>query len=980
VAVCSSCGHHNPAGAKFCLECGAAFVTAASGQAEQRKTVTVLFCDVTGSTALGEALDPEPYRALLARYFERMKAILERHGATVEKFIGDAVMAVFGVPAAHEDDALRALRAAVEMREAFPELGVEGRIGIATGEVVTGTEERLATGDAVNVAKRLEGAASPGETLLGQETLHLAGGAAEVEPIAQLTLKGKREPVPAYRLLAVDERPASQHESRFVGRDRELAILESAWRRVLDGRRCELVTVVGEAGIGKSRLVSEFAGEVEAQVVMGRCLPYGDGITYYPVVEVMRQLGALPSDPAAAAALRSLSGASEESVIAEEIAWGFRKLLEENARDEPLLCLFDDLQWAEATFLDLLEHLALLSSVAPILLLCMARPELAELRENWPIALHLQPLTSEAVETLLPETLSGVLRAEISRRAAGNPLFLIEMAALAKETRGDLAVPSNLKALLGARLDQLAPGERRLLQCASVEGEIFHRQTLLALDPEGRQLTPRLASLVRKGLLQPTTAQLGREDAFRFQHLLLRDTAYDALPKASRACLHERLASWIEDCPDEVAELDEIVGYHLEQAAGYQQDLGSPDLSLAARGGTHLAAAGRRAAWRGDVLASRSLLGRALRLTRAIRLDIPLELDLAISQNDPLLGAAMADTAAQRAREQDDGVGEILARIVGDRFRLSRAEADPKSLEELARGALPLVEQAKDPYGLAEVWAAIADVMSLHCRFEEATHAAQEAIRYSHFGSGGWARDRLETWLALGPCPADQALRTLDATATSVARPWTALVRAVLLAMLARFDAAWSLANNACDRLLEQRGSRQAGGWMLESIAVIAGDFETAARYGREHCDHLEQDRQLAALSTAAPSLGRVLCELGRFDEAEPLAELGRELGDDGDIQTQACWRQVHARVLAHRREYVRAETVAREAVAITEPTDGLNMQGDVFCDLAKVLRAAGRTNEEATALEQAINRYERKKNLAMLAQIRPRLAELSAS
>ena len=306
-----------------------AFTAAPARAKEQRKTVTVLFCDLTGSTALGETLDPERLRALLARYFERMKGIVERHGGSVEKFIGDAVMAVFGVPVLHEDDALRAVRAAAEMRDALPELGLQGRIGVMTGEVVTGTEERLATGDAVNVAARLEQAAQPGEVLVGAPTLALVGDAAEVEPVEPLELKGKAEPVPAYRLLRVREAPERRHEALFVGRERELALVREAWERVQAEQRCELVTVVGDAGVGKSRLAAEVLASLEATVVRGRCLPYGEGITYWPVVEVLKQLDLLPSDEAAAAAIRSLLGETEAATSAEEIAWAFRKTLEQ---------------------------------------------------------------------------------------------------------------------------------------------------------------------------------------------------------------------------------------------------------------------------------------------------------------------------------------------------------------------------------------------------------------------------------------------------------------------------------------------------------------------------------------------------------------------------------------------------------------------------------------------------------------------------
>src|SRR4051812_25625391 len=327
-----------------------------------RKVVTVLFCDVVGSTALGESVDPEALQGLLARYFERMKGIVESHGGSVEKFIGDAVMAVFGVPVVHEDDALRACRAAVEMREALPELALEGRIGVNTGEVLAGTEERLATGDAVNVAARLEQAAEPGEVLIGAETFGLAESAVEVGEERLLELKGKSEPASARSLLAVREAVERSHASGFVGRRRELEQLAEVWDRALAGSRCELVTVVGDPGVGKSRLVAEALEQIDARVVRGRCLSYGEGVTYWPVVEVVKQLDALPSAERAANAIRSLLGVCEAVAGTDEIGWAFRKLLEEQA---PLVVCFDDIQWGEETFLELVESAALLSTGAP---------------------------------------------------------------------------------------------------------------------------------------------------------------------------------------------------------------------------------------------------------------------------------------------------------------------------------------------------------------------------------------------------------------------------------------------------------------------------------------------------------------------------------------------------------------------------------------------------------------------------------------
>ena len=357
------------------------------------------------------------------------------------------------------------------MREALPELGVQARIGVNTGEVVSGTSERLATGDAVNVAARLEQAAQPGEVFLGGDTMRLVEDAVEAVPVEPLELKGKQKPVPAFRLMGVGEAPERSHESCFVGRQGELDQITAAWVRARSAARCELVTVIGEAGVGKSRLVAEALALLDCRVVGGRCLPYGEGITYWPVVEVLKQLDALPSDPAAAASIKSLLRESEEPTSAEEIAWAFRKLLEEQA---PLAVVLDDIQWAEETLLDLIEGAAVLSSGSPLLILCVARPELLEQRPSWLVSIGLAPLPEETVEELIGDRVMGELRDRITAAAGGNPLFVTEMLAMAEET-DDVEVPPTLRALLAARLDQLDPAERRVLECAAVEGEVFHR-------------------------------------------------------------------------------------------------------------------------------------------------------------------------------------------------------------------------------------------------------------------------------------------------------------------------------------------------------------------------------------------------------------------------------------------------------------------------------------------------------------------------
>jgi tetratricopeptide (TPR) repeat protein len=930
---------------------------------------------LVGSTALGESVDPEALQGLLAGYFERMKAIVESHGGSVEKFIGDAVMAVFGVPVAHEDDALRACRAAVEMREALPELGVEGRIGVNTGEVLTGTEERLATGDAVNVAARLEQAAKPGEVLVGVETLALVAAAVEVGEERLLELKGKREPVAAYPLVTVLEAAERSHDSRFVGRERELQQLVDAWDRAIAGARCELVTVVGDSGVGKSRLVAEALERIDAHVVHGRCLSYGDGITYWPVVEVVKQLEALPDDDAAALAIRSLVGESDAVVGTDEIAWAFRKLLEEQA---PLVICFDDIQWGEETFLDLVESTTLLSTGAPLLLVCMGRPELLDRRPTWPATLRLEPLPAEEAGALVGDAVPDEVRERIVRAAGGNPLFLTEMVALSGEGGGEVEVPPTLRALLTARLDQLDEPERSVLERGAVEGELFHRGTVQALASEETEVTPRLASLVRRGLVRPDQPMLPRDDAYRFRHLLIRDAAYDALPKTTRADLHRRFAAWLEAQGQSLVELDEILGYHLEQAARYLDELGRPAPEVALAAGGRLGIAGRRAFWRSDPRAAVGLLERGLTLTRPYRFDVHLEAELAeaLREIDVLRAIEVADAAVERADAARDEASAALARTVAANMRLQIAECSVEELERLARAALPLLEALEDDDGLVHIWEALGWVANIHSLFDRWTHAIEQQLvharraGYRIAGSLG-----LSGALAMGPMPASQALAKLDEFLAEQPHPADLVMQGLLLAMLGRIEEAWAVALPADERLRELRmGGRGA---TLAEIALIAGEDSDAADYLRAACNEFEERGATSLLPSHTPLLSLVLTALGRVDEAEMLARHGREFGDPDDVWTQALWRRAEALVHSARARHGEAEQLAREAVEWASRSDSLLRQGDAYCDLAEVLETAGRRDEAIAAWQQALDRYERKEIVPLARRVRERLYAL---
>ena len=936
--------------------------------------MTVLFCDVVGSTALGESVDPEALQGLLARYFERMRGIVEAHGGSVEKFIGDAVMAVFGVPVAHEDDALRGCRAAVEMRDALPGLGIEGRIGVNTGEVLAGTEERLATGDAVNLAARLEQSAQPGEVLIGPETLAIVEGAVEIGEERRLELKGKSKLVDAHVLVAVYEAAERSHASHFVGREREVGELVGAWHRALGGSRCELVTIVGDPGVGKSRLVAEALAQIDARAVRGRCLSYGEGITYWPLVEVVKQIGAPPSDGEAKRAIHSLLGEQEAVAGTDEIAWAFRKLLEEQA---PLVVCFDDIQWGEETFLDLVESTALLSTGAPMLLLCMARPELLDRRPGWPATLRLEPLPEHEAGALVGEAVPDELRERIIRASGGNPLFLIEMAALAGDEAA-VEVPATLRAVLAARLDQLDEPERSVLERGAVEGELFHRGAVQALAQE-KEVIPRLAALVRRDLVRPDRPLLAGEDAYRFRHLLIRDAAYDALPKATRADLHRRFSQWLEEHGRELVELDEIVGYHLEQAARYLNELGRPDTEVALAAGDRVALAGNRARWRGDLRTLAALLDRSLELTRPHRLDVHLEVDLAAALWAVDLPRAVetADAAAARAEAAGDGAGAALARTFAANMRLWAGRITSDEAELIAREALPLLEAIGDDLGLACVWESLANVANARSQYEDWARAGEASLtHYRRAGRPVPHTSGVSVALALGPRPAGEALAALDALLPERPSPGELLVRAVLLAMLDRTEEACVVAR-AADEHARELGQRFEAIWTAE-VARLVGDLPAAAAYLEAACRALEEMSATASLAQTAAALSCVLSQLGRHEEAEALVAEAHRLGDPNDVSTQIELRRAQALVQSTRGRHADAERLAREAVEWASRSDSPVLLGDAFDDLAKVLKAAGHRDEAIAAWQEALERYEHKQAIPLARRVRERLSALS--
>jgi class 3 adenylate cyclase/predicted ATPase/DNA-binding SARP family transcriptional activator len=970
---------------------------------EQRKIVTVLFCDLTGSTALGESVDPEALRLLLVRYFERMRGIVEAHGGTVEKFIGDAVMAVFGVPLVHEDDALRAVRVAAEMRAALPALGVQARIGVNTGEVVTGTAERLVTGDAVNVAQRLEAAAAEGEVLLGEKTLALVRDTVEVEPVEPLALKGKSRPVAAYRLLALRALAERPLRAPMVGRKTQLRRLNDALAQAVHDRSCQLFTVLGAAGVGKSRLVAEFAGHADARVVRGRCLSYGQAITYHPVVEIVNQLGALPEDEFAAAAIRSLLGETTQTASTEELAWAFRKLLEQVAQERTLVCVFDDLQWGEETFLDLLEHIADLARDAPILLLCMARPELLDRRPAWgggklnATTVLLEPLDAAETEELL-DALGGVdaeLRPRIAEAAEGNPLFLEEMLALVRESGArDVPVPPTIQALLAARLDLLDPGERSVLEHGAIEGRVFHRSTVETLSDGDGELSRKLASLVRKELVRADNPQLAGEDAYRFRHQLIRDAAYDALPKAIRAELHERFAHWLEERGTRLVEQDEHLGFHLEQATRYRREIGAFDSAaraLSARGARHLTSAGLLACSRGDEAAMAHFLERAASLHPADsmeRIELLPELGRALTRTGEFRRAeSVLVEATEQARAAGDRALELDALLAQQMLQnLTGRELAAERAIPLARRAISVFAELDDRVGLARGWSELSIQHAKHGRLSEGERAVQKQITHALHAQDPRVKPNfglLARNIAEGVTPVRRALERCEQLLARVRGPREQAsvyeVRGELRAMLGEFAAARADVA-AAESAATEFGLKEWAASLsmrLGDVELLAGNPAAAEQTLRPGCETLQQIGDLSHFSSAAARLARAFYEQRRYEEAFQTAKKSEEAAADDDLDPQVLSRMTRAKVLARWERFELAERLAHEAVRMSEPTDMLNLRATALADLAEVLCLAGRPTEAASTLRQAIHLYDKKGNVVSAAKARTQLSHL---
>jgi class 3 adenylate cyclase/DNA-binding winged helix-turn-helix (wHTH) protein len=1013
------------------------------GQREMRKTVTVLFSSIAVS-AQGRELDLEVRERLFSRYLREMRAVLERHGGTIGTYPGDALMAVFGVPRLHEDDAVRAVRAAAEMRKALvasPDdaagtagVRVSARVGVGTGEVIAARPaagQPLAAGEALNVARQLEEMAGANQILIDEETHRLVQGSVRAERRQSARCGDRFAALRVVEVLPHTSGRTPRLDSPLVGRDRELSAMSTVFATAVGDRTCHLVTLLGPAGVGKSRLVNEFVASLgdEARVLRGSCLPYGEGITYWPLAEVVRDMtsaqgAAEPSVSAIAAQVADepkpdliVAGIAEALGVggsrggtSEQSFWAVRRMFEALACRRPLVVVFDDLQWAEPTFLDLIDDVTDLARDAPIVVLCIARPELLEGRSGWSggklnaTSIHLEPLDQNETLQLITNLLNRVtLPPETATRIAevtdGNPLFAEELLymliddGLLRHQDGEwtvldelpeLPVPPTIHALLAARLERLPQDEQALLAHASVEGVVFHRAALNQLTAREAVIQRNLTSLIRKDLICPDRALFPEDEAFRFRHVLIRDAAYRSLLKETRAELHANVADWLErSAGPRLTEFEEIVGYHLERAYRSLVELGPPTeqtKALAARAVKHLSSAGEHAFARGDMPAAVNLLSRATAILPSHdvrRLELLPDLAFALMETadfDQLLGIA---------REMDEAASETgnvglraHAIVLGLWIRLfTDPEGWAAEAEREAKRAIDTFAVIEDERGLARAWSLLGLVRMLNARLAPAEEAWSKAVE--HAERAGNRREALEglTWVSVtvwaGPTTAEEGIRrcreVLERAQGDRKAMSTALsAQAGLEASLGHFDDARELFLRARILLEEvalpvwKSGLTQVEGW-----ALLLEDKPAAAEQElRRGYETLSAVGEVTFLSTVAGILAEAIYAQGRYEESELLTHVGEESAGTDDVYTHVLWRSVRAKCLARRGELIEALRVARESVTLVDSTDSLHLRWHTLMSHAEVLRIAGRIEDADAAVHEAIHAAEQKGNL----------------
>jgi len=1052
---CASCGSRRQSGATWCINCGLTLDTAAR-RAESRRMLTILFADLSLVHTIDDVTAPDE-RAAMVRVFDTARGILERHGGTVENFIGDAVMAIFGLEQRREDDALRAVRAATEMQDRLLDLrevlerdfGVRlaVTIGVNTGTVIAGDPgagERLVTGDAVNVAARLEQTAASGDVVIGELTRHLAGPALEVEALAPLSLKGKSEPVPAYRVRAIRqvEDVRSGFELPLVGRDTEMQHLQRLWDQTKSARSWRRVSLIGEAGTGKSRLVHELLDSLTCHhtTLRGACLPYGEGITFWPIAEIVRSAAAINAgddrsmsmhaieavspDREVAIRLQALAGLDDRTVPVTEISWAVRRLLDHLAAQAPLIVVIDGLHWAEPTLLGILDDLVSTGDDVPALLITMER-RAGDDHPGSPLpsddleVLRLGPLDEErshelVVRALGHDALPLSVRERIVRSSEGTPLFIEQLLTMligdgrlvrdgdrwtATASIDELTVPPTIEALLAARIDALTEAERAVLQPASVMGDSFSSRAVEDLLSEPA-LGPTFETLAKRQLI----ARLGSSDALadhRFRNLMIRDVVYDGLLKRTRSELHRQFADWLAAGPaaNRLNEIEEILGYHLERAFLLGAEVASVDstlIEIGRRAANHLAAAGERAFARGDMPAAGSLLERAARtlLGEGVRAAHLLQLagDAVFETGSFELAASLYDESESLARDAGAACGVASAKLARCTMRyLTGDGVDDAGARAMVEDLLPIFQSAEDHGGVARCWRLRANIEMIGGRWGAAEAAAMETIAHAR-RAGDHVLERrvipaLVGCMIYGPTPVGEGLRQcndllVDAAGDSRRLALIEQFTGYLLALDGDFDEARRLSTHARESLAELGWSFDAAlvSIQLGSIEMMAGRPDAAERVLREDYETLKRMGEQNYLSTTAAVLAEALRRQGRLGEAEALIDESQSMAAPGDLGTQLTWRSTRVKLLRERGLTQEAEATAREAVEFARSTDDLRLAAEASADLAEVLLAGGHHDEARDTALDACRRFRAKGDRVGVARAEQLLEQISGS
>ena len=1086
--TCPHCGNGITQPLPFCPHCGEP--VGAPEPSEAFKPVTIVFCDVVKSTELGRELDDVPMRRLMDRYGDVVRQVFGRHGGSVGRRHGDGFMIAFGIPELHEDDALRAVRAAHELRTALSELDAElqrerglslkVRVGVNTGTVLVrdaGTLEDEVNGDAVTVAKRFEQRAESDQILIGAETYRLVAGAVEVGTSDTIQVEGVPKPQVVRPLLDVNpDRSARirRLDAPFIGRGRELALLREVFQRAVDERLCHLVTVLGFAGVGKSRLVNEFVGGLghEATVLLGHCLQYGDSIALWPMVQIVRQAaGVGPTDPPdrvderlttlvrnedqgdliAGRLAQVLGGSERRKGEREDTVWALRLLLQTLAGDQPLVVIVDDLQWAEPTLLDALENIAEAAQDAPILLICLARPdELFARRPHWPggqenhFSFRLSPLREPEGERLVGYLLDGVVdpaaQAQITEWAQGFPLIVEELVAdlrdegtltstsghwqLQPGAIGDehpylgagawqqtgrgrkVSVPMSIKALLLARLGRLDTTRQAVIERAAVVGERFHSLDIEVLSPDStvEEIEDNLDELIRLHHVRPDRSPVavplpsGSGKGYRFRHIMTRIVAYERMPDNRRAELHERYADWLEQNTEERrSQFDELVGSHLFEAYLYAHKLdpGAEHTGeLARRTGERHAAAGLRAAIRGDNQLTVTWLGRAARLLPAghrMRLEVLRPLAEALQASGELKEAmdAYEEIAGAATEAGDDG---LAAHATIGRLAVAAQSETKRFLDEGREEidlAIPVFDSLGDPLGLAKAHYLLAYRNWATGHLAAAKLDAERARTFAQEAKDPQWEARVISLLGLilywGPTSLDKVERHSEEAVTFARRTGVRALEADALTVLARvaamrgqFDEARRLLASARAVPLDLALLTQAADVHSEAlIELLSGNLADAEAALTREDQRLQESGGVGPRAAVTGLLARVLLLRGRLDEAERMTLTCERITAAHQVAAQAAWRAIRAVILARRGDTEAAERLAREAVDLADDSDQTDSRAEAHVDFAEVLSLAGRRGEAARELQFANWLHKQKGNRVAERNVSRKLNEL---